>query len=157
MLLFKHNLTDGRGCNQDFLSKLEEFVEACQAVHSKAPPPFLDEWARAGPKTFIDQCELLCSVPDLSRRLRSATAGLAHASAMGATGVPGGFGERLVWSERASVVAVERWEARFQRIGLVVGGNDMSLKPCCGRTQAVTTSMSSDTASGMLSLFLLVS
>ena len=48
-----------RGCDDKFLQQISDFTETCKAVHSKAPPrrDCLDE--TAGPRTFIDQCELL--------------------------------------------------------------------------------------------------
>ncbi len=37
---------------------MREFLTNCEHVHSKAPPPVSTEVV-AGPKAFIDQCELL--------------------------------------------------------------------------------------------------
>jgi hypothetical protein len=47
-----------RSCNQDFTRRVREFLTNCEHVHGKAPPPVSTE-VIAGPKAFIDQCELL--------------------------------------------------------------------------------------------------
>ena len=47
-----------RSCNQDFTRRVREFLYNCEQVHGKAPPPVSTDVV-AGPKAFIDQCELL--------------------------------------------------------------------------------------------------
>ncbi len=47
-----------RSCNQDFAHRVREFLENVEQVHLKAPPP-VSQNVIAGPKAFIDQCELL--------------------------------------------------------------------------------------------------
>ncbi len=47
-----------RSCNQDFTRRVRAFLDNCEHVHGKAPPPVSTE-VIAGPKAFIDQCELL--------------------------------------------------------------------------------------------------
>ena len=47
------------GCDPSFTRRMREFTETCEAVHAMAPPRYSDGVPRAGPKSFVDQCELL--------------------------------------------------------------------------------------------------
>ena len=49
------------GCTHDIVQKVKAFADLCTSVHAKAPPMAVDNPQVAGPKSFIDQCELLAS------------------------------------------------------------------------------------------------